>query len=198
VVMQNPETYLRVFWDFKGEVANGTQDIWTMPVGGGYPVLAWQIQDSSVINDDISQAIEITAGSVVTGSTVGVTGLDITNNGYKDCLDVWYVLVPDESDKFTVSVTGSGFDPTLGIFDPTGQEVAFNDDFFGDKASVILKALAGTSYYLRVAGYGGQTGHFTLTIEKGTIQMIQGDLNYDGKVNLVDLSVMAGNWLMGM
>ncbi len=44
--MQNPEVYLRAFWDFKGEVVNGTEDIWTMPSDGGYPILTWQTQPS--------------------------------------------------------------------------------------------------------------------------------------------------------
>ncbi|MBI9015818.1 MAG: PASTA domain-containing protein [Phycisphaerae bacterium] len=40
--MQNIETYLNAGWDFLGETANGSEDIWQMPPAGGYPILHWQ------------------------------------------------------------------------------------------------------------------------------------------------------------
>ena len=39
--MQNVDTYLSAGWDFVGEVVNGEEDIWAMPLGW-YPVLAWE------------------------------------------------------------------------------------------------------------------------------------------------------------
>jgi hypothetical protein len=196
--MKASETYFRAGWDFKGEIVNGIQDTWTMPIDGGYPILRWQISAmSGPENDDMPGAVEVHAGDSVAGSSEVATGIDLTKNGYNDYRDIWYLFVPDEEGQYSISVQGS-FDTTLGIFDQIGREVAFNDDFFGGKSEVILKATAGQQYFLRVAGYGGQTGDFTLTIEKGAIQMIQGDLNYDGKVNLVDLSLMAQHWLMGV
>jgi len=38
--MQIIETYLNAGWDFVGETANGTHEVWQTPEGGGYPVLA--------------------------------------------------------------------------------------------------------------------------------------------------------------
>lgn len=38
--MQDENTFLDAGWDFVGETANGTEDIWVMPQGGGYPVLS--------------------------------------------------------------------------------------------------------------------------------------------------------------
>jgi hypothetical protein len=198
IAMKASETYLRAGWDFKGEIVNGIQDTWTMPINGGYPILRWQISGmSGPENDDMSGAIEIHTGDSVAGSSEGATGIDLTQNGYNDWRDLWYSFMPDEGGKYSITVQGS-FDTTLGVFDSVGREVAFNDDYFGGKTMVILKAGAGKQYYLRVAGYDGQAGNFTLTIEKGAIQMIQGDLNYDGKVDLIDLSLMAQNWLMGV
>jgi hypothetical protein len=196
--MQNPETYLRAFWDFKGEIANGTEDTWTMPDGGGYPILSWQAGASVLANDEMNGAISINAGASIIATSVGATGLDLTRNGYNDCKDVWYVFTPAADGKYTISVLNSSFDTTLGVFDAIGKEVAFNDDFFGKKSVVILKANVGKPYYLRIAGYDKQTGTFTLTVAEGAIQAIQGDLNYDGNVNLDDLSLMAQNWLVEM
>ncbi|HNS20642.1 MAG TPA: GLUG motif-containing protein, partial [Sedimentisphaerales bacterium] len=38
--MQDIRTYLDAGWDFVGEAENGTTEVWQMPQGGGYPVLA--------------------------------------------------------------------------------------------------------------------------------------------------------------
>lgn len=38
--MQDIRTYLDAGWDWIGEIENGTSEIWQMPEGGGYPVLA--------------------------------------------------------------------------------------------------------------------------------------------------------------
>ena len=40
VQMQDIQTYLAAGWDFAGEIQNGTHEVWQMPQGGGYPVLA--------------------------------------------------------------------------------------------------------------------------------------------------------------
>ncbi|OHB66444.1 MAG: hypothetical protein A2Y77_03880 [Planctomycetes bacterium RBG_13_62_9] len=40
VEMQTIETFLDVGWDFVDESGNGTSQVWRMPQGGGYPVLA--------------------------------------------------------------------------------------------------------------------------------------------------------------
>jgi len=193
--MQNPETYLRAYWDFKGEIANGTEDIWAMPEGGGYPILSWQVQAASLANDEMAGAIPIHTGESMTASSTGATGLDLTVHGYNDSKDVWYVFTPATDGTFTITVFDSSFDATLGVFDAIGREVVFNDDFFGEKSVVILKAKAGKPYYLRIAGHDGQTGSFTLAVDEGAVQAIQGDLNYDGCVNLPDLAIFAANWL---
>ncbi|MBP7053916.1 MAG: hypothetical protein KBE65_23125 [Phycisphaerae bacterium] len=38
--MQDKQTYLDAGWDWVGETANGTSEVWQMPEEGGYPVLA--------------------------------------------------------------------------------------------------------------------------------------------------------------
>jgi len=37
--MEDPNTYLTGGWDFVGETANGPSEDWSMPDGGGYPIL---------------------------------------------------------------------------------------------------------------------------------------------------------------
>ncbi len=41
----DPQTFISTGWDFAGETQNGTDDYWTMPADGGYPVLSFQVID---------------------------------------------------------------------------------------------------------------------------------------------------------
>ena len=195
--MQDASTYLKVLWDFRGEVVNGTQDTWAMPVGGGYPILSWQLDSESLLtNDEMAGALSIFEGQTILVYSIEATGLDITANGYRDSRDIWYVFTPTVSDDYTIRAQSTELDPTLGVFDSLGREVVFNDDYFGRDSLVVLKATAGTDYYLRLAGADEQTGQFSLSVTQGAVQAMQGDLNYDGNVNLIDLSLMAGNWML--
>lgn len=195
-LLQIPETYLRSFWDFRGEIANGSQDVWAISRTGGYPILGWQADELILPNDYMSDAIAVQADSSLVASNVGATGLDLTLNGYNDNCDVWYLFEPSSSGKYTISIENSDFDSTLAVFDSLQRKIVFNDDYFGGTSLVVLKATTGKSYYIRIAGNDGQTGQFTLSITSGAVQEIQGDLNYDGFVNLVDFTLMAENWLL--
>lgn len=68
--MQDKQTYLDAGWDWVGETANGTSEVWQMPEGGGYPVLAVfngytpvQLQGQGTAHDPyrISNALELGA-----------------------------------------------------------------------------------------------------------------------------------------
>jgi len=68
--MQDIQTYLAAGWDFVGEIQNGTHEVWQMPPGGGYPVLAMlngftpvQLQGMGTAEDPylISNALDLGA-----------------------------------------------------------------------------------------------------------------------------------------
>jgi hypothetical protein len=187
-LMARPELFVQAGWGFVGETANGTDDHWIMSPEG-YPILAAQL--AVHLN-----AVGIAPDTSRTGSTT-IWGRDITRQGYNDNVEAWYIFNAPKDARYQVTVHNVDFDTTVAVFDDRAREVIFNDDFFGGKSSVILKAAAGKRYYIRVAGHDGQTGRFTITLTTGTIPAIQGDLNYDGDVNLVDMAVMAQNWLIG-
>jgi hypothetical protein len=42
--MMDVQTYLAAGWDFVGETANGTEDIWWILEGQDYPRLSWERQ----------------------------------------------------------------------------------------------------------------------------------------------------------
>jgi hypothetical protein len=43
--MQTAKTFLDAGWDFVGETANGTKDIWWIDEGKDYPRLWWEVSD---------------------------------------------------------------------------------------------------------------------------------------------------------
>jgi len=43
--MQMAQTFLDAGWDFVGETANGTDDIWWIPEGKDYPRLWWEAEN---------------------------------------------------------------------------------------------------------------------------------------------------------
>ncbi len=68
--MQTAKTFLDAGWDFVGETKNGTHEIWQMPPGGGYPILAIfsgytppRLQGSGTAEDPylVSNALELGA-----------------------------------------------------------------------------------------------------------------------------------------
>jgi hypothetical protein len=195
VAMQDSEIYLRLFWDFKGEIKNGTDDVWAMPQGNGYPVLAWQLGNSSVSNDEMSNAIAVTMGSAILGTSDGATGLDITRNGYKDWADVWYIFTAPSDGNYIISTLGSNFDTTLAVFDENQTEIEFNDNYNCEQSKLILRAISGFNYYIRIAGYNGQTGNYNLSIVNDGQEPLISDLNVDGSINFLDFAILASSWL---
>ena len=59
-----------------------------------------------------------------------------------------------------------GLDPTLTIYDPSGQEIAFNDDGdSGFNSRIDLAIPAEGTYCLEVSGFGGSSGEFLLAAD---------------------------------
>ncbi|GMU83235.1 MAG: hypothetical protein AMXMBFR47_31060 [Planctomycetota bacterium] len=119
-------------------------------------------------NNACSNAIPVVAGSY-SGTTSGAT-----NDGAGTCgassasPDVWYSYVAPFNGQFQVSTCGgAGWDTVLGIWTGcpgSGSEVSCNDDSCGLQSTVNASMVAGVQYLIRVAGYSGASGAFTITI----------------------------------
>jgi hypothetical protein len=120
-------------------------------------------------NNACANAIAVTEGAV-NGTTVGAT-----NDGTGGCgasatsPDVWYRWIAPANGTLTASTCGgASWDTVLGIWSDCpasgGGEIACVDDACGLQTSVQAIVTSGTAYLIRVAGYNGATGAFTLTI----------------------------------
>jgi hypothetical protein len=89
------------------------------------------------------------------------------------------------------SLNGSTYDTALALFILCGgTEKACNDNYYpGNISRVIVDLIGGLTYYIRVSGYNGDTGHYTLTVT------LAADISKDNKVNLVDYALLADLWL---
>ena len=74
-----------------------------------------------------------------------------------------------------------------------GTSLASNDDYCGLQSRIDLDLSTGSSYLIRVAGYDGETGDYTLYIDATPI-IVTADLNIDGFVNLEDLAKLGMHW----
>ncbi|MCF7955610.1 MAG: hypothetical protein K9M75_07405 [Phycisphaerae bacterium] len=177
-------------------VISGNMVVWKEDRGWGYEPIFGVYLDSG--NDECSRATEVVKGVALNGSTVDATGLDITSGSLNDHKDVWHYFEPAVSGSYTVSLCGSGFDTTVGVFaDCHGQEVAFNDDLCGIQSQVSFKAKAGVRYLIRVAGYDGDSGEYTVMVTGGAacVNRPVADISGDCKVDMADLAMVAAGWL---
>ena len=104
---------------------------------------------------------------------------------------MWHSFTAPISGRYTFSLNGSTYDTALALFIPCGgTEKARNDNYYPRNISrVIVDLIGGLTYYIRVSGYNGDTGDYTLTVT------LAADISKDNKVNLVDYALLADLWL---
>jgi len=128
-------------------------------------------------NDRCANAIALTCGQSVTGSTLGSTATgDPTASCGGETVDgggVFYTITGTGA-SITVSTCNAGttYDTKLFVYSGTCNAytcVGGNDDAAGCSfaqgfaSSVTFNSTAGTTYYVFVSGYGGATGAFNLS-----------------------------------
>ncbi len=119
------------------------------------------------VNDECANATPIVLDTFMTGSTVSSTGTDITSCSESDTYDVWFTYTPPAPGVSIIELCGSSYDTTLAIFTGCeGIQVACNDDTEecaeAYHSKIFTTISESTTYYVRVAGYGGQTGNYSL------------------------------------
>jgi hypothetical protein len=117
------------------------------------------------VNDDCANAIDLDLNTPYTGSTEAATGTGSSSCSDGDSLDVWFSYSPDESGNYDVSLCQSQFDTTLSVYDSCGgTELACNEDFCNVQSATNIYLEGNQTYLIRVAGYRGAIGSYTVVI----------------------------------
>jgi hypothetical protein len=118
-------------------------------------------------NDFCSEAIEIVLGGTPF-STVGATssGAFSTCPGTNINQDIWFFWVATSDGTLVATTCGSaGFDTALGAYAACdGEQLACNDDACGLQSRIEFAVTEGSTYYIRLGGFGGAFGVGTLTL----------------------------------
>lgn len=147
---------------------------WGMgPTDSSWRYCGWNLDDVTISgdplweppsNDECLAAIEIRTGVPISGTSLGATGSDISSCAWNDFDDVWYRWTPESGGQARISLCiFADFDTTLAVYDGCGgAQLACNDDACAFQSRLEVAVDAGREYLVRVAGYGGGAGEFTL------------------------------------
>lgn len=131
--------------------------------------LAAGLASAQPANDDFGSAIPLVADSTTTGTTLGAT-----NDGSATCgssglsPDVWYTFSPPTDGGLDVSLCGSSYDTVISVHNAsppsTANQVGCNDDSdCGLQSRLLFETTGGQTYWVRVSGWGGNSGDFVLS-----------------------------------
>ncbi|MEM7228578.1 MAG: hypothetical protein AAF432_07160 [Planctomycetota bacterium] len=124
-------------------------------------------------NDDCGDAIEICPGVPESGTLIGTT-----SDGSSSCgdtggaSDAWFAYRPMSNGTLTASLcTGTDFDTVISLHTDcpgtSSNQLACDDDGCGSTggpSSITTAVTAGETYYIRVTGWQGAVGNYTLNV----------------------------------
>ncbi len=125
-------------------------------------------------NDACSAATLMTCGQTLTGTTATATidGPSTDCTGGSVAADRWYRVV-GTGQSITASLCGgTSYDSKIAIYTGTCgslSAVACNDDFCGLQSQVTWASASGVTYYIRVHGFLGATGSYSLNVSCTTL-----------------------------
>src|SRR5262245_30479447 len=118
-----------------------------------------------------AQVVVVAANSStsVAGTTVGATVDGTATCGSSSTTpDVWYRVTAPASGQLTAQTcTAASYDTVVSIRTAcAGSQLGCDDDACGvaNRSTVAVGVTAGTDYWIRVSGFSGATGTFTLTV----------------------------------
>ena len=159
-----------------GSVADGTTYTLEYPTGIGYTNEDdfLEVPPPPPANDNVADAIALTGNSgSLTATNLNATHEDLTDGGEgESSSSIWYKWTPSISGSATIDLSGSDFDTIMGLYnsaiEPATADsllwIAGDDDSGeGSTSSITSDVIAGATYYIAVAGYGGREGNIVLT-----------------------------------
>jgi hypothetical protein len=113
--MQTAKTFIDTRWDFVGETANGSEDIWKIAEGLGYPRLAWERYSGGTGDSNDPYQIATAADLIALGET-------------PEDYDKHFILTADvdlDPNQASGRVFPQAVIPTLtGVFDGRGHRIS--------------------------------------------------------------------------
>jgi hypothetical protein len=154
------------------------------------------------INDDCSFAQAIGNGTF-SGSTLGAT-----NDGSASCgassesPDVWYRYAATANGSVVFDTVGSTYDTVLSLHSgcpgTEANQLACNDDWGSPQSWVTLDMTTGEEVLVRVSGYFGSVGDFTLNASvSGSVSGTVTDASSGNPLENVEVTIWdaSGNWV---
>lgn len=144
-------------------------------------------------NDECVNAVDISDGSLVSGTTDGATESIPTDGcGFGYANDAWHTITTAEAGDLTIDVTTTSTDVIVAVLEGdcgSAVEVDCTDNFYtGTESVTIPGTTAGTTYYIRVYGYSGEEGLFDIqasgTPLPVTATAMKGQVNQQGLAEL--------------
>jgi len=117
--MQDPNTFVDAGWDFVGE-SDGPSDIWAEPVGGGYPILWWQLSPLPALPN-------FSGGSGTEDDPYIISTMsDLNRIGHNPRLmESCFMLINDiDLTRVEFFIIGNAMYPFSGTFDGNGKTIS--------------------------------------------------------------------------
>src|SRR5690606_28545566 len=147
-----------------------TGSTWSNAANAGYPGDAAFILEGTCLggeeptddNDNCEDAIAISCGETVTGTTANAT-----DSGFNPSADRFYSFTGDGTvQNVTISLCDSAFDTYLRVFSDCSltNEIASNDDACGSRSRLTFESDGTSTYIIMVEGAGSNSGAYTLSV----------------------------------
>jgi hypothetical protein len=190
--LHDPNTFLDAGWDFVAEFENGPNDEWARPLGGGYPVLWWQLPELPPLH-----AFSGGSGTQEDPFLIS-TPDDVSRIGHNPRLmDAHFRMTNDVNMADTTHfIIGNNFYPFAGTFDGAGHVISnfyrysytgeMTKGLFGivDGVGAEIKNLGLTDSYISGGGYQtvgllvGRLINGTVSrcfVERGIVEVFESD-----------------------
>ena len=120
-------------------------------------------------NDDCADATDISGTGTATGNTSSASNDGAGGCNSSTAPDVWYRYTSDEDGVLMADLCGSSYDTVISIWTGCpgdgGAELTCNDDSCGLQSATSFPILEGQSLYIRVSGWSGNSGPFTMSYD---------------------------------
>lgn len=121
-------------------------------------------------NDDCENAISLSCGDSVTGTTIGASYSGMTDEcTFRETDDVFYSLDVVAGDEYTVTVVGTNYDAVLALYSgPCGTQTNIDcadNGSTGDPETITFTALNTETVTIRTYDWDVSAGNFTISVD---------------------------------